>query len=229
MMLDITKSSYMTLDYEFFGIRYIKDKLCPTKWKLSLNLAGTISEGDDIPTAKKKLLVSYQRMLYFLEVYIEDPVFINAYDEKSVELFGDITENTVVYCPGEPSDDMIAELLHCKLTALSKGDMAFGHIVLKAADCPASTSFISIDGKYSLPNQEDFMGEESVYDLPWWNRYDCDTYDFVVFDGYTKEGLVKEFGTQCILDEFDKSKFEELGIEAEIKGAVISPWKPKLV
>jgi hypothetical protein len=227
----------MMLEHEFYGIRVVNNKLIPTKWKLDLKLAGKVSSSDDLVEAKKKIAVSFYRLNYWLELFLVDPVFLDVYDEASVEFLGDSDmENTVIYCPGTPTDDLLAELLHSKLYAIAKGEIALGQIQLRSEDARATITFSPVEIKaYSLPTQEEFMGEDAVFPEPWWSRYDCDTHDYVIdddgVDPKDRATLAEELSSRRILDDFTEEQYAEQGIEKteDPQGEIISPWKPKLV
>ena len=108
------------------------------------------------------------------------------------------------------------------------------------------------DTQYTLPTIQDWLGELSFWDKPWWDRYDVMTFDNVALDEAERdahrddiEGRAQTFAPlkeidediDAMLSKIKKKYNEENGIE-ETGGELISldqmrkkkdKWKPTIV
>jgi hypothetical protein len=141
-----------------------------------------------------------------------------------------------MYCPDNPGDDVIIQLLHSKLTALSESELLVGEIHLKGNDTSLQYTFDCQDGNYGLPlTAAEYCTESKTRDeLPWWTRDDGFCFEFMKpgASGQTDEEYFAE-----IVDPM--SEFERLitdavdthiGIVKEpAKIVQVEKWKPRKV
>lgn len=92
------------------------------------------------------------------------------------------TDNMLVKCPLEPSDDHLAMLIQSKMSALSKGHVMFGGVTITSNNARGLRFTFVGDGTLVLPTITEWVGERSYFDQPWWNRDDGSTYDVTPFE-----------------------------------------------
>ena len=142
--------SHMTLEYEFSGIRIHGDNLIPVDWKLTVNLIAPQKKKSTREESEYIAGLTYQRLYFWLESNLPDIIIVDTHNEPGM-FIANTAANIMMYCPDEPFDEMIIQLLHYKLTALSDKTLVVGEVHLKGSDVTAGYSYDCVDGEYSLP------------------------------------------------------------------------------
>lgn len=221
----------MTLEYAFNGIRVIEDTLIPTKWKMKISLLG----GGDVARAQgkdpdKSSSEAYQRLNYWLDLNLPNIIITDLNNEFGVFVANN-SGNVMMYCPGEPADDLIIRLLHAKLTALCDNKLIIIAIQMKAKDVSASYTYTPNAGDYQLvATTKELYTQPALHEKPWWFRNDGFTFEFLLPEGSseTVDELFKDIFDP--LNDFAADWDEdEMEVEVELEPAPVTKWKPKKV
>lgn len=226
--------NYMTLEYDFSGIRIQESALTPVDWKLSVDLVA-LEKNRKKEEVEYQASITYQKIYYWLDTNMPNIVMVDV--GNSDDLFiANLSTNIMMYCPGNPGDDLIIQLLHAKISALADPDLVVGEIRLKGSDTSLQYTFGSNEGEESeLPtNTADYytVGEPR-HQVPWWYRKDGFCFEFVV---HPEPSINEELSKNIVdpLDEFEKlvQSIPEthLGVVKEpAKIVQVEKWKPKKV
>lgn len=223
----------MTLEYEFSGIRIQDQVLTPVDWKLTVDLVATVKKGNTREEAEYAGSIIYQKVYFWLEANLPNVVVLDVNNTDDLYI-ANLSSNMMMYCPGNPSDDMIAQLLHSKITALARSELIIGEVHLHGSDTSLKYTFDCNEGEYNLPEfAVDYYNEGILRDeLPWWSRDDGFCFEFSRPDTEDASDLFKEIVDP--MDEFHKAVSEAADIHIETfkepaKILQVDKWKPKTV
>ena len=226
--------SYMTLEYAFTGIRVQDAYLTPVDWTLTVNLIAPVKKRK-VKEWEAKLSVAYQKLYFWLDTNLPNIMIVDV--SKEDDLFiANLSSNIMMYCPGGSGDDLVIQLLHSKLTSLSKNELMIGEIQLKGSDTTLQYTFDCPEGDYTLPaTTEEYYTEGTTRDVtPWWNRDDGFCFEFVrpPETELTDEELFK--GIMDPMNEFDRVMREvnsetHVGLREPAKIVQVEKWKPKTI
>ena len=227
--------SYMTLEYEFTGMRLQESHLTPVDWTMTVNLIASMKRGKSKNDAEYKAGLIYQKLFFWLETNLPGIVFVDVNNEDDLYI-ANLSSNITMYCPGNPGDDMIIQLLHSKLSALSGLELEVGEIHLKGSDTALQYTFDCPERDYQLPTSTtEYYTEGTARDnVPWWNRNDGFCFEFIRPNDteMTDEELFKDIVDP--MDDFDRIVKEmtdsNIGIVKEPARLVqVEKWKPRKV
>lgn len=227
--------NYMTMNYEFAGIRVQEGFLTPVDWNVSVNLVISAKKLKTKEDIEYRASVVYQKLYFWLDTNLPSVVMVDVNSEDDLYL-ANLSSNIMMYCPGNPGDDLIIRLIHSKLTALAGNDMQIGEIRLKASDTSLQYTFDCPDGEYDLPaTTTEYYTEGVCRDSePWWTRNDGFCFEFVkpadleATDEEIFAGIVDP------MDEFERAVSEmsdtHIGMVREPARIIqVEKWKPRKV
>lgn len=227
--------NYMTLEYEFTGIRIQEGYLSPVDWELSVNLIVNGKKSKSKDDIEYRAGVVYQKLYFWLDTNLPSVVMSNVEDEDDLYI-ANLSANIMMYCPGNPSDDLIIRLLHSKLSALAGNDIEIGEIKIKASDTSIQYTYDSQDGEYDLATSTAEYYTEGVCrdSEPWWSRDDGFCFEFVrpaeiegtdeeIFAGITDPMVDFE----KVLSEMESTQIGMVREPARI--VQVEKWKPRKV
>lgn len=226
--------NYMSMEYDFTGIRIIESTLMPVDWHVSINLVALDKKGKS-EDAELNANIAYQRLYFWLETNLPNIIMVNVSSEDDLYI-ANLSSNLMMYCPEDPYDDVIVQLLHSKLTALADGHLLVGEIKIKASDMTVQYSYEPGESGYNLPaTTEEYYTEGKARDKsPWWARNDGFSFEFIRPDDATisDEELYKDIVDPML--EFDRVMGEAsdraIGVAKEPARIVqVEKWKPKKV
>jgi len=227
--------SYMSLEYNFTGIRIREAGLIPVDWHLTVNLVAPGRKGKSREEIEKKATLTYQKLIFWLDTNLHSIIMVDVNNEDDLYI-ANLSSNIMMYCPGDPHDDTIVQLLHSKLSVLSEGYLLVGEMQIKGSDMAIQYSYDCPDGDYNLPAlTSDYYKEGVARDVePWWLRNDGFCFEFIrpADSEITDEELFKDIIDP--LDEFERISSEVIagGIEIvrEPAGIVkVERWTPKKI
>ena len=227
--------SYMTLAYEFTGIRLQDGNLTPVDWTLTVNLIASMKRGKLKTEAEYKATIIYQKLYFWLETNLPGIVFVDVGNEDDLYI-ANLSSNITMYCPGNPNDDMIIQLLHSKLSALSGAELEVGEIQLKSSDSSLQYTFDCPEADYVMPTTTaEYYTEGTARDeTPWWSRNDGFCFEFIrpVDTEISDEELFRNIMDP--MDDFERIVTElantNIGIVKEPARIVqVEKWKPRKV
>jgi hypothetical protein len=196
---------YMTLMYNFAGTRIFNSTLIPVNWELKIKLVALGKK--NMPPEKQEELANtaYKRIYFWLDTNLPNIIMVNSENDDDM-LIANIASNMMMYIPGEPSDDLIIQLLHAKLNSIANDNMYIGEIELKGSDTTAAFSFECSDKEYDLPHTiSEYVNGTSYFEIPWWFRNDGHCYEFIKNsdENFTFEELYGKITDP--MEEFDKA------------------------
>lgn len=223
--------NFMTLDFDFTGIRIQEGYLTPVDWSLSVDLfaleKGTQSK-DEVESAAAFV---FQKIYFWLNTNLQGIVAVDVSSDEDL-LLANLSSNITMFCPGNPGDELIIRLLHAKLTSLAGEDLIIGPMRLRASDASLQYNYDCMDGEYDLPRSADeYYQEYPCQDpAPWWTRDDGFCFEFAKAD--TPEAVEIAKNIVDPLDEFYSiiAEYSAHGMNREpAKIIKIDKWKPKKV
>ena len=138
-------------------------------------------------------------------------------------------DNKIVMLPHPPSNDIIAMILHCKLSAIAGDYIEIISVKVGSKAIDPVISYTHADDDYpALPHVKEWIkSEDYYYDLPWWSRNSTDTQEY---EDTKKSDLTSVPESDTILDNLEKAILGELRLEEEGGEVVeISDWKPEII
>lgn len=234
-MMDNCKT-VMEVSHDFVGGRYNENGIFTFyNWTLSFEVAAKVNdECDDMDLA---LSVAFGKLNFFMNSILVD-VFVIPINHGLLanDMISSDVNNTFVLLPETATDDIFAQALHSKLSAIVGETLFVGEMSLKCKQTNTKFYYFTPDGKYELPDQLEFVGDHALYDVPWWSRYDCDTMDLVCPEDVTDDEKIQartEMTTSNILNDIEEQIKSERGIIKKKQVVNIdelrSTWTPKEV
>lgn len=159
--------SCVSIPFKFNAVRIYGVSLHPTIFEISISC--TVIEDARTPAVvESKSEEGMQRLNFWMESILTDVVIVDVNSDLFTDLAGSV-DNTVMYCPGPPTDHLLVELLHSKITSITAGMFDIHCVTIKSTDTHGiETSFRPIDG-YELPGVG-YIAEEVMHPVPWWQR-----------------------------------------------------------
>lgn len=171
-------SLYISFTIETKIVRVIGNTLLPSK----ITVKADINPDDDME--QEELTLAMSKIRFWFDSIVTKTIAF-AYDNDSAmgmlidENGKNRSGNILMITPGEPSDDVLAQLFQSKVTALSGGRITFAMMEVRS-DNPMGLSFVFIgDGRAILPTMENWIGKRSFFKDPWWSRDDASTLDVI--------------------------------------------------
>jgi hypothetical protein len=226
--------NYMTLDYEFSGIRIQDAFMSSVDWRLTVNLTAPEKKSRSKEEAESRANTAFQKIYFWLETNLPNIVVVNVNSESDL-LIANLSSNIMMYCPGGTSDDIIIQLLHSKMTALADKDLIVGEMKLKGSDSTILYTFDCEDDMYAMPaTTAEYYTEGTARDNePWWSRNDGFCFEFIRpgDSKLTDEELFKDISDP--LQEFHRMMSETDPTFGKVNEPArivqVEKWKPRKV
>ncbi len=175
---DDTETLFISFSIDTKITRVTGNTLIPSK----ISIRADVNPTEDADEVDLNLALS--KIKFWYESLVTKSIAFNQCNEHAMAMFIDPTgknrtSNLLMLTPGDPTDEVLAALFQAKMTALANGAIEFGLVEVKS-DNLAGLSFIFVgDGESALPDIEEWIGERSFFDKPWWCRNDASTLDIV--------------------------------------------------
>lgn len=152
--------------------------------------------------------------------YRENAFALNVmFDENGVAQSGNIP----IVLPDDPTDDHLAAIMHSKLNALGNGVVNFGTIEIHSDTRENLIVTFTGYGEVALPGMDEWIGDRSFHDVPWWGRCDGSTLDAIP----QEDSDLKKPPVTGIDMTFIEERFRRTGSPAAI---IIRPeFKPEII
>ena len=226
-------TNHMSMEFEFSGIRLLEGSLIPVEWEISVDLVAIEKNKKLKEDAEKNASIAYQRLFFWLETNLPGIIVVDVGNSEDLYI-ANLSTNVMMYCPGIPYNDTIAQLLHSKLTKISDNKIIIGEIRVRSSDMSAVYSYNVGDDGYDLPDTTQYYTEGKMRDeVPWWRRNDGFSFDFILPDELSTP--VEDLFNDIVdpLNEFDKlvnESFDKFGAVKEPARIVqVDKWKPRKV
>jgi hypothetical protein len=110
--------SYMTLEYGFSGTRIQDGFLTPVDWKITIDLVAAEKKGRTKVEIEQSAGFTYQKIYFWLDTNLPSVLVVDVGKEDDLYI-ANLSSNIMLYCPGNPSDDLLIQLLHHMLLSFS--------------------------------------------------------------------------------------------------------------
>ena len=172
--------SIVTYPFDFHSVRVYDKTMHPATFSVTISLSPADFTRRTPDQLEDKSEEGMQRLTFWRDTILENSVLIDINSEVFPEIVGAI-DNNVMFCPALPTDHLIAELLHAKITAITKGFFDIHAISVKSTDTYGiETAFRNIDG-YALPGVS-YFPTEVLHPVPWWERDTIEMCEFAKGD-----------------------------------------------
>ena len=163
--------------------RIIENLLFPSSLKVKMEfIAMDEADEDDIDQA-------FTKIKYWLDNIVNKSVVFCHDNDVAIEMFIDTEKNSsrigniLMITPDEPDDQHLAAIFQSKLQALCGDTLTFGIVEVKS-DNQLGVSFTFVgDSSAVLPKMDEWIGDYSYFDKPWWERDDGSTIDTIPPEG----------------------------------------------
>lgn len=175
-MEDSNEALYVNFETSVKFIRIVDRLLMPC----NLRIRAEIIPDDE--ASESELQSTLSKIRFWLDQLVQKCIAISYDNTDAFEMIVtpegmNRTTNTIMLCPGDPSDEMLAALFQAKFTALSTGYLDFSYVEIKS-DNPLGLSFtFAGDARSILPGMEDWFPGRNWFNKPWWERNDASTLD----------------------------------------------------
>ena len=224
----------MTLEYSFTGIRIQETVMTPVDWTLSVTLVAGAKKGKAKEDIEYNATIAYQKIYFWLDTNLPNIVVVDVANEDDLYI-ANLSSNITMYCPDNPHDDVLVQLLHAKISTLTGDDLIVGEIKLKGSDINIEYTYDVSDDGYELPflTSEYYTEGKTRDSTPWWMRDDGFCFEFVDPEDETIpkdkvfEGIIDPMDEfRRIIGEVDAS----MGITKEQARIIqVEKWKPKKI
>lgn len=208
-------------------------------WTMFANLDNDLS----INELSIKQNIGYQKIEHFLRHYCNNALWYEPKDLPTINSHFTVTENSLCVTPGV-NLMYLANALFAKLNSICDECIVICKLQLQDLNTGIIYTVEDDEGGIPLvlPAQEEFMGELSIYDDPWWCRDDVSTYDSKAQDeeelAVIKENIEKS--KEILEEEFKRIETEVRSYMTDQKSAEVievdfeqvkgkKNWKPKLI
>lgn len=228
--------------------RYIEQK----KFTITYQMF-SLPEENDVLKQSRAQNSAYLKIGLFINNHLDGALAFTMEDMPMAGKFLSEYDNGFMVLP-DLDDVTILEALHRKFTALAGDITIITKLSLHDEELNLKYNFYyeEEDTKYTLPTIQEWIGDLSFWDIPWWDRYDVLTFDNVAQDEEERDkhraDEAGRLGTYAPLDEIDddvekmlkgiKNKYTEEHPEEDKQGELISldaarkkknKWKPTVI
>lgn len=207
---------FVTYSFDVSIVRLIGNVFLPTTFSVS----SAIEKGSD-DAEEGEIEAALNRCKYWFDHVVSKCVAFDCENEVAYEMLLDEegcnrTANLFFLCPGDPSDEMIATLFQAKMNALGQGAIHVGSIDVKSDNLPGLSFTLHGNHEATLPqNMDDWIGTDTYFSEPWWNRSDASTLDISAPEG---TDLTQKPGWAYSLDFIGRPARQTVAGTSEVKG-----------
>ena len=227
--------SFMTVKQEFSGIRIMDDLLQPVVWSLEFDtVAVDYSQKGSPSEIERNGTYAFNKLSFWMDTVLHGLIVTNIENKSGVSI-ASLASNAMMYCPDEPSDDILSRLIHCKLDAMFGEHLYIDTVRLSSSDSGVTYTFCPGKTGNHLPETvASYCSIEALHSEPWWYRKDGFCFELLRPTGSEKP--LKEIYSGIIdpLEYYDETvaPLENDEIEFEIEPAPViqvDKWTPKKV
>lgn len=159
-------------------IRVVDTLMMPSRLAVR---AAVIPEGDD---KDEDIDVAFTKIKFWFDTIVARSIAVSRANASILGLLvgpdgNGRTANHIMLTPEDPSDEHLAAIFQSKMCALSDGVLSFGDVRIASDNVEGLEFTFCGDSTEVLPDMEDWIGERSYFDEPWWDRDDASTLDVV--------------------------------------------------
>ena len=169
-------------------------------------------EDDDISIEELSIKqnISYQKIEHLLKNYINNAIWYEPDAIQVIDAHFPSSQNVLMVTPGT-NVMHIANCLFAKFNSICDEYITVCKLEVQDIATGISYNIEDYEGEIPtiLPQQQNFMGELSVYDKPWWERSDVSTYDNKWLDKEEQERVRNNLAESKELLEEDFKQIEK--------------------
>ena len=214
--------------------RFTLEKTCPIKlmvfdeestrlelkdYMFTFSLMTDPTDYDDLLKAQIDQNISFTKIMYFLEVVVSESILysVEAMGAVAETIYGKIGNNLML--SPDISEGVLLALLHMKLNNICQENSLVEKVRLHDTTDNIHYELTCDDTDLEdLPSIQDWIGEHSLWEEPWWMRDDAHTWD-VEFD--SAESLA-EFKKNLVIPEY-LAEFANIAEKVELLFSVKEP------
>lgn len=181
-LIDEEDTLFVSFKTSLRAIRVIDRELQAVKMNLRMDFVDQETEDTQ---AIFRSQVAMAKIRYWLEACVEDCVMFNRDNDWAVAAFLTVDEdspgvsNKVMILPDDPGEDILLQIFQSKLQNLAGDSMRIGVMELDIEDGNGFHFTYVGDGEMDLPTNEEWVGEISYFNKPWWARGDASMMDLM--------------------------------------------------
>lgn len=164
-----------TFQTEFNLIRLLDRRIINSRVEFSADL-----EIDENATADDQVRILSGINKWFSNI-LNDSIAFCSTNEISLTTLKAL-DNNLLFCPEDPYDHLLLLLIVAKLNAIGSNLVKITHSHLLSDLGEGYGNWFEGDPNELLPSLNEWLGEITYFDKPWWNRSDGSTLDMVVGD-----------------------------------------------
>ncbi len=168
--------SSVILPYKFSAVRVFESELHPTVFELKVCCTAAHEEKRTQAQIHEKSQEGMQRLNFWIDTILQNVIMLDV-DSPVFDSIVSVADNSSLFSPGPPTDHMLVELLHSKMSAITLNMFDIHAISLTSSDTAnVETSFRDVDG-YHLPGIE-YFEMDTLHPTPWWTRDTIEVCEF---------------------------------------------------
>lgn len=170
--------SYTWVTFKFKTIRVLDNIITAHNNVLKVEI------GIEADTTETDVNIVLEKIHFWFETIVSNSVIFSRDNEFALGMMFDEngnarTQNIPMIVPGEPTDDFLVMIFQAKLAAFGAGVMGFGTVEMTSDTRENLTTVFVGEGEEYLPSMEEWIGEHSYFEYPWWARDDGTTLDVI--------------------------------------------------
>jgi hypothetical protein len=208
------ENTYLVINHTFAGVRVFDYTITPVKFKLQIHCGVPDKDSQGSHTTQERASVSFQVLKLWLHNMLDEVTICNPTRDIGDFLL-DMSESKIMTTPGEPDDNVLARLLHSKVSVIAKGNLEIVKLILISSDTH-NTERHWTGTNYLLPGVE-YMEEPTLHKTPWWTRNSIDISDLHK-ESFTAEEISQLLNDDDMLCEYENTLLEDLAESRESSG-----------
>jgi hypothetical protein len=157
-------------------VRIIEDMFLPSQLTIKAEVFPAEKSGDN------DYEIAFAKVRFWLENIVTRCIAFSKTNDVAIGMListdgRNNTGNLLMLTPDEPSDENLAVILQAKMTALAGGKLMFGAVEIKSNNLTGLRFTFIGNNEELLPSMDEWVGEHTYFEKPWWNRDDASTLD----------------------------------------------------
>jgi hypothetical protein len=175
---DFFTDAFTWMTFKFKTVRIIDNIITAhvNKLKTEVMVKEDCSE-QELSIALEKIHFWFDNIVSTSLIFCRDNEFAldMMFDENGKQRTG----NFPMVLADDPTDDHLAMVFQSKLNALGDGSLMFSMIEMSSDNRENLTCAFVGHGEMCLPTMEEWVGDRSFHNVPWWARNDGSTLDII--------------------------------------------------
>lgn len=189
----------------------VVDSIQSNKFLISWTMYVEKYPDSDLTDISIKQNISYQKILHFLDNYVNDSLWYDPECISCIDRNFSSTKNFLFITP-KVNINSLSNVLFRKFNSLCSENVFVDGIEVYDFEADLNYEYFNDTKEYddlNLPSAKEFVGEYSIYDKPWWERSSISTYDYAVKSNQELLDIRKELEESEKLMEQDLKVIED--------------------